>query len=133
MDPSYDEPPSLINQRCCCCTQGALARTPFIKSLKEPPKGEEAEQQQQHAPAAGYPTLHGIDMRLAAMLAHLDDYVDSNLGNPKTLQGRALRVATHTIHAIAGYTPVVGMRIKQLMVEIVSRSVGRWVVSYGLE
>lgn len=123
MNQSYDPPPTdrrppttLLLQK-----QGALSRTPFIKSLKkESPKGEEAEQQAPAAPATGYPTLQGIDLRLAALLAHLDDYVDSNLGNPKSLQGRVLRFATHTIYAVAGYTPVVGARIKQLMVEIVS-------------
>lgn len=111
--PPTDRPPTTpLLQK-----QGALSRTPFIKSLKKESPSEEAEQQ---ARATGYPTLHGIDLRLAALLAHLDDYVDSNLGNPKSLQGRALRVATHTIYAVAGYTPVVGARIKQLMVEIVS-------------
>ncbi len=85
----------------------------MIRQLKAP-EAEEAEEK---------PTLRGIDMRVASLLAYLDEYVDTNLGNPKTLQGRVLRMTTYTVYSVAAWTPLVGRRIKQLMIDIVSARV----------
>jgi len=46
--------------------------------------------------------------------------VDVSVADPTSIQGRALRVVTHTVHAVAGYTPFVGGQIRRLMIEIVS-------------
>jgi hypothetical protein len=47
--------------------------------------------------------------------------VDLSVADPTSIQGRALRVVTHTVHALADYTPFVGGQIRRLMCEIVSR------------
>jgi len=48
--------------------------------------------------------------------------VDVSVADPTSIQGRALRVVTHTVHVAAGYTPFVGGQIRRLMIEIVSAS-----------
>ena len=49
---------------------------------------------------------------------HIYTQLDITVANPKSLQGRALRNLTHSVYTVAGYTPVVGPRIRTIMIDL---------------
>lgn len=74
--------------------QITLSRLPVVGTFKQPvpvPEGDAAATSTAVAVGApkiniAYPTLQGIDAKVAALLAGLDEYLDTRLGDPKTFQ-----------------------------------------------
>lgn len=74
--------------------QITLSRLPVVGAFKQPavPVAVEGDYAANTAVVAvgapkiniAYPTLQGIDAKVAALLAGLDDYLDASLGDPKT-------------------------------------------------